>query len=168
MNVVQQLIERYPALAPQEANVIAVGELMKGFRSRRPLSSESRDRLTAVDSEDGRLLAEKLQGALPAIALTGPSESRLSELADITIAVPGGETLEVLASNPGAYQNEVRNAPVAAWICPIRPRTPSHSPRPIRRRPNRDCRWVAPRDRFSYDSGWNHFPAAFSVSRPPT
>ena len=48
-----------------------VGELMKGFRLRRRISPELADRLTAVDKELGAVLAGKLQGALPAIALDG-------------------------------------------------------------------------------------------------
>lgn len=48
-----------------------VGELMKGFLRRRPLGSEMRRKLEGVDAERGAYLGAKLQGALPAIALTG-------------------------------------------------------------------------------------------------
>jgi len=47
-----------------------VGELMKGFMKKRPLGSADRDALRAVSPEAG-LIGEKLQGALPAFALTG-------------------------------------------------------------------------------------------------
>ncbi len=47
-----------------------VGELMKGFVMRRPLSGEMREALAAADPVRGAELAEKLQGGLPAIALT--------------------------------------------------------------------------------------------------
>ena len=47
-----------------------VGELMKGFVKRRPLSEELKRALAAADPVRGKELAEKLQGALPAIALT--------------------------------------------------------------------------------------------------
>ena len=47
-----------------------VGELMKGFVKRRPLSEELKQALAAADPVRGKELAEKLQGALPAIALT--------------------------------------------------------------------------------------------------
>ena len=47
-----------------------VGELMKEFYIRRPLSREEQQRLAAVD-EAGILLGQHLQGALPAIPLTG-------------------------------------------------------------------------------------------------
>ncbi|MDR1629104.1 MAG: SIS domain-containing protein [Oscillospiraceae bacterium] len=44
-----------------------VGELMKGFNLRRPLSAEQKARFSSV--EGGDAIAEKLQGALPAISL---------------------------------------------------------------------------------------------------
>ena len=47
-----------------------VGELMKGFMSKRPLSSEERGEFAAMFPEDGPYLAGHLQGALPAISLT--------------------------------------------------------------------------------------------------
>ena len=47
-----------------------VGELMKGFVKRRPLSEEMKKALMETDPERGSELAEKLQGGLPAIALT--------------------------------------------------------------------------------------------------
>lgn len=95
------LIERYPKLAPcrddigkaydiLEASYDAggkllvcgnggsaadsehiVGELMKGFKSPRKLTSKQADELKNVDPELGTVLAENLQGALPAIALDG-------------------------------------------------------------------------------------------------
>ena len=48
-----------------------VGELMKGFEKPRKLGPEERNKLTGVDCELGAILAENLQGALPAIALDG-------------------------------------------------------------------------------------------------
>jgi len=48
-----------------------VGELMKGFMLKRPLSTEQRAKLTTLFPADGDYLADHLQGALPAIALTG-------------------------------------------------------------------------------------------------
>ncbi len=48
-----------------------VGELMKGFLNRRTLPACERVKLTETDSEYGKVLADKLQQALPAIALTG-------------------------------------------------------------------------------------------------
>jgi D-sedoheptulose 7-phosphate isomerase len=46
-----------------------VGELMKGFMSRRPLPADVQARLRATDPRLGPELALKLQGALPAINL---------------------------------------------------------------------------------------------------
>lgn len=48
-----------------------VGELMKGFVLQRRLSKEYQDRLKLTNKELGGILAENLQGALPAIALDG-------------------------------------------------------------------------------------------------
>ncbi len=47
-----------------------VTELMKGFRLKRPLPASARSALTTANAELGPLLADRLQGALPAIALT--------------------------------------------------------------------------------------------------
>lgn len=47
-----------------------VGELMKGFVKRRPLPEELEKALVDTDPERGTILAQKLQGGLPAIALT--------------------------------------------------------------------------------------------------
>ena len=97
--ILDQLIERYPALAGVREDIWAayeviadcyvnggklliagnggsaadaehmVGELMKGFVKPRKLGKEMADKLIAVDGEMGQALADKLQGALPAIAL---------------------------------------------------------------------------------------------------
>lgn len=48
-----------------------VGELMKGFEKPRKTDAEFAEKLNAADPELGAVLAEKLQGALPAIALDG-------------------------------------------------------------------------------------------------
>lgn len=48
-----------------------VGELMKGFVKRRPVPEELAKALKQTDPERGEELAGKLQGGLPAIALTG-------------------------------------------------------------------------------------------------
>ncbi len=48
-----------------------VGELMKGFQKKRPVERAFRERLMYVDEIEGEKLADRLQGALPAIALTG-------------------------------------------------------------------------------------------------
>ncbi len=48
-----------------------VGELMKGFKMPRKVSDEYAAELKAADEELGTVLADNLQGALPAIALDG-------------------------------------------------------------------------------------------------
>lgn len=95
------LLERYPQLSAVKSDIIAaykilescyqnggklliagnggsaadaehiVGELMKGFKLPRKPGADFAERLIAADNELGRVLAENLQGALPAIALDG-------------------------------------------------------------------------------------------------
>lgn len=50
-----------------------VSELMKGFRMPRRLTEAERDNLREADAALGDVLAQQLQGALPAIAVTGHS-----------------------------------------------------------------------------------------------
>lgn len=47
-----------------------VGELLKGFMKKRPLQKEIANRIKKLDSPWGEILAEKLQGSLPAISLS--------------------------------------------------------------------------------------------------
>lgn len=101
MKHIDLLIERYPSLEPIKQELIdaylimeesyskggkllvagnggsaadsehIVGELMKGFKMPRKMTSEFSEKLKAVDPELGDVLANNLQGALPAIALDG-------------------------------------------------------------------------------------------------
>ena len=101
MKHIDLLIERYPSLEPIKQELIdaylvmeesyskggkllgagnggsaadsehIVGELMKGFKMPRKVTSEFADSLKSVDEELGSVLAKNLQGALPAIALDG-------------------------------------------------------------------------------------------------
>ena len=50
-----------------------VGELMKGFKSKRPLLGERRRALLEAFPSDGAYLADRLQGALPAFSLVSQS-----------------------------------------------------------------------------------------------
>ena len=50
-----------------------VGELMKEFKLKRKVYSVQATALKAIDAELGQVLADNLQGALPAICLTGHS-----------------------------------------------------------------------------------------------
>lgn len=62
-----------------------VGELMKEFKLKRKVYSDHAAMLKAIDSELGQVLAEHLQGALPAISLTGHSSLQTAYMND---AVP--------------------------------------------------------------------------------
>ena len=96
------LFERYPVLRPCEMELVAaldllvgayrdgkkllvcgnggsaadsehiVAELMKGFLKRRPISAAYAARLEAADTNDGKAIALRLQGALAAISLAAP------------------------------------------------------------------------------------------------
>lgn len=48
-----------------------VGELMKGFKLPRPIDQSVANNCQTIDPELGKIIAGHLQGALPAIALTG-------------------------------------------------------------------------------------------------
>lgn len=50
-----------------------VGELMKEFKLKRKVYNDQASALKAIDPELGQILADNLQGALPAICLTGHS-----------------------------------------------------------------------------------------------
>lgn len=50
-----------------------VGELMKEFKLKRKIYADQAEAMKAIDPEMGATLAENLQGALPAICLTGHS-----------------------------------------------------------------------------------------------
>ena len=62
-----------------------VGELMKEFKLKRKVFGEQATALKSIDSELGEVLAENLQGALPAISLTGHSSLQTAFMND---AVP--------------------------------------------------------------------------------
>ena len=101
MKHIELLVERYPSLESAKDSIIAAyslmeesygmggkllicgnggsaadaehiaGELMKGFKLPRRVDRAFADKLTAAEPELGAVLAENLQGALPAIALDG-------------------------------------------------------------------------------------------------
>lgn len=60
-----------------------VGELMKGFCKKRPVSESFARELKEIDAERGSVLADKLQGALPAIALTSHPALSTAYLNDV-------------------------------------------------------------------------------------
>lgn len=101
INILDELIDRYPALKSQRDHIVGaykilensyvnfgqlliagnggsaadaehiVGELMKAFIKPRKLNNDLQNKLKAVDEKLGSVLADSLQGALPAIAVTG-------------------------------------------------------------------------------------------------
>lgn len=101
MKHIDLLVERYPSLESAKEDIIAayevleesyknggkllvagnggsaadaehiVGELMKGFKLPRKPKTDFAEKLMAENQELGAVLAENLQGALPAIALDG-------------------------------------------------------------------------------------------------
>lgn len=111
--ILDELICRYPALENQSENIgkaylileeaylrngkllVAgnggsaadaehiVGELMKGFLKSRKLDAERISELEACDKENGREIGEKLQGALPAIAVVGHEALSTAYLNDV-------------------------------------------------------------------------------------
>lgn len=60
-----------------------VGELMKGFKLSRKCQSEFAEKLKSVDEIRGAELAEKLQGGLPAIALTDHQSLNTAYINDV-------------------------------------------------------------------------------------
>ncbi|CAI6080047.1 D-sedoheptulose-7-phosphate isomerase [Cohnella sp. JJ-181] len=60
-----------------------VGELMKGFMSPRRLGAGERERLAIWGEEDGAYLADRLQGALPAISLVSQSALATAYINDV-------------------------------------------------------------------------------------
>lgn len=115
MKILDNLLTRYPDLAPCRADIVQafqllassfssggkllvcgnggsaadsehiVGELMKGFVRRRPIPPELRARLLTVSPPDGAYLADRLQGALPAISLVSQT-SLVTAIANDTAA----------------------------------------------------------------------------------
>ena len=62
-----------------------VGELMKEFKLKRQIYGNQAEALKEIDSDLGEVLADNLQGALPAISLTGHSSLQTAYMND---AVP--------------------------------------------------------------------------------
>lgn len=113
MKYIDELIERYPILSvckkdiENAANALIesfkngnkllvagnggscadsdhiTGELLKSFVKMRKPSSEFIDSIKNIDSETGSYLADKLQGSLPAIALTNNTALMTASLNDV-------------------------------------------------------------------------------------
>lgn len=59
-----------------------VGELMKEFKLKRKVFADQASKLKEIDPELGQILADNLQGALPAISLTGHSSLQTAFMND--------------------------------------------------------------------------------------
>ena len=80
-----------------------VGELMKGFKLPRRLSEDMQNRLTAMDSVRGKLLAEKLQLGLPAIALSSHPSLNTAFMNDVDSGLMYAQQLNVLGSKGDVF-----------------------------------------------------------------
>ncbi len=113
MDYIKELIERYPALAVCEKDIRAAasaiidsykaggklivagnggsaadsdhitGELLKSFVKKRKPDQKFLNALSAIDPDTGSYLSDKLQGSLPAIALTNNSALMTASLNDV-------------------------------------------------------------------------------------
>lgn len=113
MDYIKELIERYQALAICEKDIRAAadaiinsykaggklivagnggsaadsdhitGELLKSFVKKRKPEQKFLDALSAIDPDTGSYLSDKLQGSLPAIALTNNSALMTASLNDV-------------------------------------------------------------------------------------
>lgn len=77
-----------------------VGELMKGFKLRRPLDAAMVSALTAVDADLGAALAKQLQGGLPAVALSSHPALNTAFLNDVNGEMMYAQQLNALGK-PG-------------------------------------------------------------------
>lgn len=113
MDYIKELVERYPALLACEKDIRAAadaiiesykaggklivagnggsaadsdhitGELLKAFVKKRKPEQKFLDALAAIDSDTGSYLSDKLQGSLPAVALTNNSALMTASLNDV-------------------------------------------------------------------------------------
>ena len=113
MDYIKELIERYPALAVCEKDIRAAadamidsykaggklivagnggsaadsdhitGELLKSFVKKRKPEEKFLAALSSIDSDTGAYLSDKLQGSLPAVALTNNSALMTASLNDV-------------------------------------------------------------------------------------
>lgn len=129
MNQIDILIDRYPKLAVAKEDIVnayellemayskgrkllvcgnggsaadsehIVGELMKEFKLKRKVYAGQADAMKAINPEMGEYLADNLQGALPAIALTGHSALSTAFMND-------SESVLVFAQQVNGYGKE--------------------------------------------------------------
>ena len=97
MKYIDQLIERYPSLSVckkdiETAAIVLIesfkrghitGELLKSFCKKRIPPADFINQIKAIDADTGFYLEEKLQGSLPAIALTNNAAVMTASLNDV-------------------------------------------------------------------------------------
>ncbi len=113
MDFIQELIERYPTLSICKTEIISAaeclirsyelggkllvagnggsaadsdhitGELLKSFVKKRKPPLDFTEKLKTIDQESGEYLSDKIQGSLPAIALTNNSALMTASLNDV-------------------------------------------------------------------------------------
>ena len=104
------------------------GELLKGFRSKRPLTEEAKERFAAAAGDEGRGIAEKLQCGLRAVSLLSHPALMSAFANDVdpdlcfaqqlfALARPGDLFLGI--STGGGAKN-IGNALIAAKACGVR------------------------------------------------
>ena len=114
---IEELVERYPILNTCKSNILEayellseayskgckllvcgnggsasdsehiVGELMKEFKLKRKIYSNQATSLKDIDPVMGQVLADNLQGALPAICLTGHSALTYGNAGDVFLGI---------------------------------------------------------------------------------
>ena len=152
------LLNRYPALEPCRDDILAateaicssyhaggklivcgnggsaadaehiVGELMKGFLKKRPLSEELRQKIKAEVPQDADYLSENLQGALPALSLANQialgTAFANDQAADLVFAQQvlglGKEGDVLLAISTSGNSKNVVYAVEAARVCGLK------------------------------------------------
>ena len=70
-----------------------VGELMKGFLKKRPVSAQTRAKLAEIDSENADFLADHLQCGLPAVSLHSQSALLTAFANDVDASMMLAQTL---------------------------------------------------------------------------
>ena len=96
-----------------------VGELMKGFKKRRPLSEELQRRLAMEDTNHGEELARSLQGSLRAIALDGHPGLSTAFANDVDADMIFDQVLDrgcTFLKGEGAYTGNSKNVDYAVTV----------------------------------------------------
>ena len=91
-----------------------VGELMKEFKLKRKIYAAQIDRLMQIDAEMGTVLADHLQGSLPAISLVGEPSLTTAFMNDAVPVLIFAQQVNVLGISTSGNSKNVLYAAVAA------------------------------------------------------